>query len=43
MGSPELTKMANFVGASNSTPVGPCPADRAADRRLGALTTQEEA
>jgi hypothetical protein len=23
MGSPELTKMANFVGASNSTPVGP--------------------
>ena len=24
MGSPELTKMANFVGAgSNSTPIGP--------------------
>jgi hypothetical protein len=28
---------------SSSTPVGPRPADRAADRRLGALTTQEEA
>ena len=44
MRSPELTKMANFVGAdSNSTPVGPHPADRATDKRLGALTTQEEA
>lgn len=28
---------------SNRTPVGPRPADRAADRRLGALTTEEEA
>jgi hypothetical protein len=28
---------------SSSTPVGPRPADTAADRRLGALTTQEEA